>query len=181
MRETLFVGLLSAIAFAHSAGAAPLEMTCEADQTPIEPCFRIHARLYTTNGIPVRLWPVGTKRHLAVRNLDSLHPLIARYLDSDSNLYGDFEACPLTEDRPGHMRSVCLRSAENLVVERGSGDQREVFRLLPTWPTGGADPDPLRSCPSGGTEPNTMPGQPCTEDQHMAQRGEVSISLEQCT
>ncbi len=135
-----------ALSIAVDAGAgAPIHMPCDPGQKPVAACYSVHARLYVTNGIPVRLWPVGSKRHLGVLNLDSLHPLIHRYLGIQdgrvqSTLYGDFEVCPLTPERRGHMRFVCLRSAANLVVEQHRGDDtpRKVFRLLNTWPAGAA-------------------------------------------
>ena len=50
-----------------------------------------------------------------------------------SYVFGDFEMCPTEPDTPGHLREVCVASAERLVVQNL---QRSTppFRLLPTWP-----------------------------------------------
>ena len=119
-----------------SAHGAALRMDCAPDAQPTESCSSVHGHLYVTNGIPVRIWVIGTKRVLAVRNADQLHATIWRYLNLETSLYGDFLVCPLSPDRPGQMQPVCVQSAERLVAERYNPktDKNEVFRLLPTWP-----------------------------------------------
>ena len=38
-----------------------------------------------------------------------------------TELTGDFRVCPFTDDQPGVMRSVCVDSAEHIVVHHGGG------------------------------------------------------------
>ncbi len=33
-------------------------------------------------------------------------------------IFGDFEVCPFTPERKGHMRMVCVQSATKLVIKR---------------------------------------------------------------
>lgn len=88
----------------------------------------MHGRLFAANGRPsFRIWIVGTRRILGVshRVADESHrPLLpanvwAAFGDGQAFgtfVYGDFEVCPFTRDRPGWMRLVCIASARNLVV-----------------------------------------------------------------
>jgi hypothetical protein len=109
-------------------------MPCEPKAELQQVCFMVHGRLYLSNGIPFRLWPVGTKRYFSITN-ESFHPLIERYLDFHSKIYGDFLVCPQSEERSGWMRSVCIGSAEHLVVERWNDDftKPKVFRIQKSW------------------------------------------------
>ena len=104
---------------------------------PIESCFTHHGRLSSQNGIPQRLWLIGTKRVVRVDN--ELPPLLQPYLEMTSPrhsyIYGDFVICPVERDVPGHMRRVCVTGARRLVVENLQGTPPP-FRLLSTWPAG---------------------------------------------
>jgi hypothetical protein len=123
------------------AAAAPLaaQQSWTCPTPPVEACVKRHGRLSSQNGIPLRLWLIGTKRVVAVANsVDSLPPDIQRYLEmtpeDHSYIFGDFVVCPLEPDRPGHMRQAGVTGAEKLVVQsvRRPGPP---FRLLSTWPT----------------------------------------------
>ena len=102
---------------------------------PVEPCFKHHARLSSQNGIAHTLWLIGTTRRVRVDN--EIPPLVSRYLEMTSQdhsyIYGDFDICPLEHDKPGHMRSVCIRGAEKLVVQN-LRTSRPPFKLRSTWP-----------------------------------------------
>ena len=87
------------------------------------PCTRVHGRLFAANGTPsLRIWPVGTKRLLGVHDdaaPDALPPelrgahapsMAASADQGDRVVYGDFTVCPLTRDRPGHMRMVTVKA-----------------------------------------------------------------------
>ena len=60
-----------------------------------------------------------------------------KYLDmtspDHSNVYGDFEICPIEPDIPGLLRRACVTGAEKLVVQRVR-DSTVPVRLLSTWP-----------------------------------------------
>jgi hypothetical protein len=106
---------------------------------PIEPCVTHHGRLSSQNGVPQRLWLIGTRRVVRVDN--EMPPLLQPYLEMTSTrhsyIYGDWVICPVERDVPGHMRSVCVTGAERLVVENVRGTPPP-FRLLSTWPAGRA-------------------------------------------
>jgi hypothetical protein len=80
------------------------------------------------SGVPsLRIWIVGTKRILGVTDGrghpagdDMLPVKLDKMLSADGPCgkaaYGDFTVCPLTPDRPGVMRRVCVLDAEKLVV-----------------------------------------------------------------
>ena len=84
------------------------------------------------------IWLVGTTRRVGLANdLADLPAFIQKYLvitsPDHSYVFGDFEICPTGPDTPGHLREVCVASAERLVIQNL---QRSTppFRLLPTWP-----------------------------------------------
>jgi hypothetical protein len=89
-------------------------------------CFNVHGRLSVYNGTPsIRLWPMGTKRLLAVIDPNDVSnapgptvlPVdIKSKLDWDKNVFGDFRVCPLTRPQSGRMQTVCIESGKNLIV-----------------------------------------------------------------
>jgi hypothetical protein len=93
-------------------------MATEARAAPA--CYRVHGRLFAANGTPsLRIWPVGTRRLLGVHddaNPEALPPELrgghapsmGAPDDERVEVYGDFTVCPLTRDRPGHMRMVTV-------------------------------------------------------------------------
>jgi hypothetical protein len=105
---------------------------------PVEACFRHRGRLSSQNGIALQVWLIGTTRRVAVLNTE-IPSLLEKYLQMDSEdhsyIFGDFEICPLEPDTPGHMRSVCVSDAKNLVVQN-LRQTSPPFRLLSTWPKG---------------------------------------------
>jgi hypothetical protein len=117
---------------AQSVSAA----TWQCLEKPVEPCFRHHGRLSSQNGIALKIWLIGTTRVVGVHSTET-PSIIEKYLDmaspNHSYIYGDFDICPLTPDRPGHMRSVCVAGAERVVVQ-DTQRARPAFRLLSTWP-----------------------------------------------
>lgn len=60
------------------------------------------------------LWPVGTHRELWVeRGTEKLIAMLADK-EGDYSIFGDFVVCPLTKDKPGVMRHICIKEARNL-------------------------------------------------------------------
>jgi hypothetical protein len=82
------------------------------------------------------IWLLGTKRIVAVSDTE-IPSTLGKYLDmtspDHSDIYGDFEICPLGPDRPGHMRPACVTSGVKLVVQVRDRS-RPAFRLRSTWP-----------------------------------------------
>ena len=94
---------------------------------PPDPCYWVRGRLSFVNGTPaVRLSPKGTRRMLGVLGGDGdpgSPRLLPAEVDARStppqpgsrlDLEGRFEVCPLTPDKPGWMRPVCLAGASDL-------------------------------------------------------------------
>jgi hypothetical protein len=92
-------------------------------------CFQVRGRLAIWNGAPaVRIWPVGTRRMLGVhtqageREGEGLMPAaVAKLIEATPDqtvVYGNYLVCPLTPDRPGHMRIVYIAAATRLRADR---------------------------------------------------------------
>ena len=66
------------------------------------------------------MWSVGTKRILGVvPSENEIVPEITKqHVNFDTRLYGDFEVCPFSREKPGEMQIICVESAANLVGER---------------------------------------------------------------
>ena len=134
--RTIGLALLVLWAATQTASADAVQWPCPVK--PVESCFRHHGRLSSQNGIALTIWLVGTTRRVGLANdLADLPAFVRKYLvltsPDHSYVFGDFEMCPTEPDTPGHLREVCVASAERLVVQNL---QRSTppFRLLPTWP-----------------------------------------------
>jgi hypothetical protein len=103
---------------------------------PIEPCFTHRGRLSGQNGIAQIIWLVGTKRIIRVHQTQ-IPAMLGKYLDmaspDHSDVYGDFEICPLEPDQGGRMRSACVAGAARLVAQDRERS-RAPIRLVSTWP-----------------------------------------------
>ncbi len=87
------------------------------------PCFKIRGRMAFYNGAPgVRIWPVGTKRILGVRErlegYDHVQKELFKKLTFETAMFADFTVCPLGDDEPGVMRMICVESAENISIRK---------------------------------------------------------------
>ena len=103
--------------------AAIASASCAGDARVVEACFDVHGRLRIDANLRMHLWPIGTRRLLAVHyRRDAPEPdpplpgNVAKALGLDNELFGDFRICPFTPDRPGRMRIVCIDEASNLSV-----------------------------------------------------------------
>jgi len=112
----LLVALLS---FATLGRPATL---CKENPRVVGECFTVHGRARFGNGTPsLRIWPIGTKRMLGVTAGpvadDADSPICPKEMLKWPALeYGDFEVCPFTQEKPGHMQMVCVQSVSHLVV-----------------------------------------------------------------
>ncbi len=94
-------------------------------------CYWTRGRFSLYNGDPsYRLWKVGTHRILGIYSgpgfekrfpLDSenpeLPPNVERAFKTPySQVFGDFEVCPLEPEVAGTMQAACIESAKNIVV-----------------------------------------------------------------
>jgi hypothetical protein len=103
----------------------PAEKSCREHPQLIGQCFTVHGRLSSYNGNPaVRLWNLRTERMLGVSDQRFSRPGyrnlpedLAKQLDGQNNIYGDFLVCPFTRQRPHEMQLICVDSAKNVMVK----------------------------------------------------------------
>ena len=104
-------------------------LPCKGAPTVVDACFTVHGRLGVYNGIPIRIWVVGTRRMLAVKDATgggiTVRPEIQTLLSlgepGETVVYGDYEVCPLSKAHPGWMQFVCVEAAAHLVPRRRAG------------------------------------------------------------
>ena len=121
-------GAVAALLLAASAVADAEETppACRGAPTVVDACFTVHGRLGVYNGIPIRIWIVGTPRVLGVRDTSGggvtvrpeIQTLLSRGEPGATVVYGDYEVCPLSKTHPGWMQFVCIESAAHLVARR---------------------------------------------------------------
>ncbi len=88
------------------------------------PKFTVHGVMSLWNGTPsVRIWKSGTKRILGVsegrfsmEGYCNLPKWLEQKLDWDTEIVGDFDLYPFTDDKPGVMRLVCVDTVYNMNV-----------------------------------------------------------------
>lgn len=102
--------------------------SCAASPKRVGACFAVHGRLTTCTGVPnARIWITGTKRILGVADAtgnvagDRLLPgrLEEEMFGSapcSKAAFADYTVCPLTPDRPGVMRRVCIDKAARIRI-----------------------------------------------------------------
>jgi len=127
----LILTILLAVDFAYASDF----WICSDENQIIGECFEVHGRISFYNGNPsVRIWPIGTKRILGVRESEIKSEVLKKYLNWGTQIYGDFIVCPLTKSKEGHMQIVCLKSGKNLVVEQyEEGKIINVYKVQETW------------------------------------------------
>jgi len=107
---------------------------CKNNAHLVGQCFRLHGRALFSNGTPsLRIWHIGTNRILGITDRpqadDAEDPnapasLLNALGGFDHFVFGDFEVCPFTPKRQGHMQMVCVERAENLAIKpSGHGTQ----------------------------------------------------------
>jgi hypothetical protein len=108
-------------------GAVLLSLGAADAARAVEGCETVRGRMQVTNGTPsVRIWLVGTKRMLGVREQDAQFENLPAEVRKawaskgppwEHRLYGDFRVCALTSERPGWMQMVRVESGKNLRVD----------------------------------------------------------------
>jgi hypothetical protein len=124
--RTVFLSLAIFINATSQAPVRETEKSCRAHPQIVGKCFNIYGRLSVYNGAPsLRLWPVGSHRLLgvseqrfAVEGFRNVPQYILKYVDGQTELFGDFVVCPFTKPRSGEMRLVCIESGKNLTVRK---------------------------------------------------------------
>ncbi|HWV99198.1 MAG TPA: hypothetical protein VNZ64_05835 [Candidatus Acidoferrum sp.] len=87
--------------------------------------FTVHGRLSFYNGTPsFRIWIVGTKRILGIRQNGNEQPDVPKDLRNlislDRDVFGDFTVEPLTPSEPGVMQTVRVLSVSKIVLIEGN-------------------------------------------------------------
>jgi micrococcal nuclease len=109
-----------------SLPAIAVASTCETNYSIVDECYETRGRMQAANGNPsVRIWKVGTKRVLGVRNenLENLPTKVKEQFSFGVFVFADYKVCPLTKEKPGHMQMVCVESMKNIRIE----DYRETI------------------------------------------------------
>ncbi len=123
-RAAIVAGLL--LAASTSALAEEPAPSCKGAAAVVDACFSVHGRLGVYNGIPIRIWIVGTHRMLGVRDAmgggvtvrPEIQTLLSRGEPGETVVYGDYEVCPLSKPHPGWMQFACIESAAHLEARR---------------------------------------------------------------
>jgi hypothetical protein len=131
-RVACIVGLISIISssaiLAVPQRPAKRMIVCKTPENATS-CYWAHGRLSIYNGTPTyRLWKIGTHRILGIYSgpngestdaLDAEHPKLPPNLDRafkslSTEVFGDFEICPLEQEEAGVMQAACIESAKNI-------------------------------------------------------------------
>jgi len=98
---------------------------CKENPKVIGQCFSVYGRATYGPGTPaLRIWRIGTNRMLGITAGpvadDADDPICPKEMEQFKTgvegVYGDFEVCPFTPERPGSMQMVCVESATHIVV-----------------------------------------------------------------
>jgi hypothetical protein len=95
--------------------------SCKRDPDIVGACFTVHGRLSYWNGAPsLRISRIGTRRILGVHT-ETAPENVPKLWGEDvfaTDIYGDFNVCPFTKEKPGHMQMVCIESASHLIAKQ---------------------------------------------------------------
>ena len=116
---------VSLLILLHPVASSAQKAPCKSNPKVVAACYSIRGRLSMgADTARLRLWPVGTKRMLAVTDgpmLDDANGFITpagmQFPDIDKDIYGDFTVCPFTPEQKDHMQMVCIESARHLVTK----------------------------------------------------------------
>lgn len=105
---------------------------CKHNPKLVGACFVVHGNLHVSNGTPdLRIRKIGTRRILGIVDItgepegESEAPANAPLnvmkklsaFGTFTNVYGDYEVCPLTREQPGVMQMVCIESGSQMVTK----------------------------------------------------------------
>jgi hypothetical protein len=97
-----------------------INAACKTDKRVVNSCFKVHGRLSNWNGNPTqRIWIIGSNRILGVRGDTDLPKTLNDKLgDFDDIATADFEVCPLTPEKSGHIQIVCVASVSGIKMSK---------------------------------------------------------------
>ena len=122
----VFMLLCCGRVWSQSQTSATRLKPCRAHPRLVGECFSVRGRLSTYNGGPsTRLWKVGSRRILGVldvygRDGYRIIPVNIEKLldDGQTEVWGDYLACPLTRQKPKVMQMICIESGKNLSARK---------------------------------------------------------------
>jgi hypothetical protein len=144
MRKLVIV--MAVAAMGSTLAQADDTVKCAARPDLPAPCYKVRGRLNAWNGGPAteKIWVVGTKRLLAVYEppdgkMIAPKAIVDHLHDFFTQIYANYEVCPLVKESPGDMSSVCIESAKNIRVESheevdGKDHVTKVERIPDTLP-----------------------------------------------
>jgi hypothetical protein len=120
-RFTRFLAILAALSYCVPCSAQPAQR-CNGGAKLVGDCFTIHGRLSVYNGAPsYRIWKIGTNRilgiHEGIGESAWMPDEIRDQAGFGTEVFGDFEVCPLSKKKPGVMQIVCIKSASHVAVK----------------------------------------------------------------
>ena len=114
--------LFCAVAFpVFASGSQSIDPTkgCKSNPAIVGACFSVRSRISVANGgYPMRIWPIGTRRFLAVLPPENeIAPdSIKDKFSYENQIFADLVVCPFSTQRSGEMQFVCIESATNVRV-----------------------------------------------------------------
>ena len=117
----VLISLAIAVLPVSVAGAGQdidMGLGCASNPQRVGACFSVYGRLSAYNGNPsLRIWPLGTHRLLGVIPDEEPRAIpsgIRQSVGFGREVWGDFQVCPFTMAKAGHMQFVCVESVSNV-------------------------------------------------------------------
>ena len=116
----IFLSMLVVVVPAYAAQAR-----CKDNPKIVAACFSVHARASAgADSVSIYLWPIGTKRRLGITggptlddSVEPIYPSNLRLRPTSGEIFGEFEVCPFTPKKEGHLQLVCIETASHFVVK----------------------------------------------------------------
>jgi hypothetical protein len=100
---------------------------CATNPALVGPCFSVQGRAVMANGTPgFKIMQSGTKRIFGVLPPENeiVPACLAKAMTSTSEVTGEFQVCPFTVAKEGHMQMVCVEAVGEFTVRRWSEEKR---------------------------------------------------------
>jgi hypothetical protein len=121
LRIAVLICIMLAAVCTTAGDDGPRGVACRLHKVFAGECFSVHGRMTAYNGNPTaRIWIVGTHRMLGIQaeEVVEMPEYLAKNMNFETTVYGDFKVCPLTPAHEGRMQFVCIQSAEHLVIRK---------------------------------------------------------------
>ena len=148
LRGLLLLTLAFGVTFAKPAFQTSKEVKiprCSGGSKLVARCFTVRGRMVYANGsYNVRIFPRDGGTTLAVANVpgsftdehpDGIFRMPTELFETSApgvDIFGDFDVCPLSRERPGAMQFVCVESAKQLIVKDYNKEPVRVYKIHDT-------------------------------------------------